>query len=178
VRIGDWVTHPSLPPALARGSRHEGRVVSFDSIIAAVEGYPGNEDWLYWLPVAELHATETAQTRLLSYHNAERAKAGLPALRHDSRLETAAQQWANHMAASGVLAHVDVANRIRAAGYPWTSFAENIAEGQQTAELVFGSWMGSPPHRANIMGPYADVGFGRAVDSQGHVWWCSDFGTQ
>jgi uncharacterized protein YkwD len=177
--IGDRVTHPALPPAIAHGSRSEGRVVSFDSVTAVVEGYPGLQTALYFLPLVAVHAAQTAQAKLLAYCNAERAReGGLPAFRADQRLETAAQAWAIKMAATGVLQHGDFSARIRAAGYLWTACAENIADGQPIAETVFAAWMSSDGHRANILGPCRDVGFGRANDAQGRVWWCADFGSE
>jgi uncharacterized protein YkwD len=41
-------------------------------------------------------------------------------------------------------------DRLRAAGITYTVAAENIAEGQRTAEQVLASWLSSSGHRHNI----------------------------
>ena len=120
----------------------------------------------------------TPLARLLALHNAERAKHGLPPLKRDAQLEAAAQVWALRMSNSGVLSHADFAGRITAQGYRWRACAENIAFGDQTADTVFGTWMRSGGHRANILGRYADVGFGHMIDARGQHWWCADFGSK
>lgn len=90
----------------------------------------------------------------------------------------AAQQWAIHMAQTGVLDHGDTFTRIERAGYHWQNAGENIEMGSQTADTVFGDWTGSPKHHANIVGNFRDVGFGHALDSRGQHWWAADFGSQ
>ena len=54
--------------------------------------------------------------------------------------------------------------RIRRAGYPlngaWST-GENIAKGQQTAEIVMQTWMNSLGHKANILSTrFQDIGIG------------------
>jgi uncharacterized protein YkwD len=41
---------------------------------------------------------------------------------------------------------------------------------------VMALWLSSPGHHANIVGPYADVGFGIATSKDGIVYWCAVFG--
>jgi len=56
--------------------------------------------------------------------------------------------------------------------------AENLAWGvgaAATARSAFRSWMASPPHRRNILGPYGEIGIGLEVGELGgragtHVW--------
>ena len=71
--------------------------------------------------------------------NAERSNAGLPALKTSSRLMEAAQLHADQMARLGRLEHVlsggqypRPEDRLAAAGYQWSAYAENIAMGQST----------------------------------------------
>lgn len=118
------------------------------------------------------------QAQLLALHVAERSQAGLPALRLDPKLTAAAQGHADFMAHADRLGHSGIGDgdpwtRIRDQGYAFTAAAENIAEGYQTPAAVMAGWMSSTGHRANIMGQYADVGFG-----QTGLYWCADFGTQ
>jgi Cysteine-rich secretory protein family len=103
--------------------------------------------------------------------NDERARAGLPGLREEGRLELAAQRYAREMVAGRFFAHespagTDPQARIMMAGYPAqaASSGENLAWGtgseQSPAEIVDG-WMHSPGHRANILRrAFTEVGIG------------------
>lgn len=88
--------------------------------------------------------------------NAQRAKAGCPALRPNPALQAAAMAHATAMAQQNFFDHKGrdgstMKTRIEAAGYSWGALAENIAAGQSTAADVVASWMASPGHRANIL---------------------------
>ncbi|KAG1680005.1 hypothetical protein FOA52_007069 [Chlamydomonas sp. UWO 241] len=53
--------------------------------------------------------------------------------------------------------------RVEAAGYDYSTVAENVAWGQDSVDAVMASWLESPGHRENILN--ADVvsmGGGRA----------------
>jgi uncharacterized protein YkwD len=119
---------------------------------------------------------------LLGCHNEARIKAKLPPLTIDPQLTRAAQAHAVAMAKAQVMSHGnlgdgDFPDRIFAAGYPPRSaVAENIAWGQPDAETAFADWMDSAGHRANILGPYTQCGFGTAMVA-GRIYWCADFGT-
>ena len=64
--------------------------------------------------------------------------------------------------------------RIIAAGYHWTSYGENIAEGYSTEQIVMNAWLGSEGHCKNIMnGGYKDLGVGRDGN-----YWTQDFGSK
>lgn len=111
---------------------------------------------------------------LLELHNAERAKAGLGPLRYDSRLSLAAQANSDACAASGRLTHSaggNPGNRITGAGYVWTNYGENIASGYKTPQAAVAGWMASTHgHRENILGRYADVGFGHTKTGRTDYW--------
>ena len=66
---------------------------------------------------------------------------------------------------------------IRASGYPYGWWGENVAFGYTTGDSVMVAWMNSTGHRANILSPdYRDIGIGCAY-SAGHVaYWTQDFG--
>jgi len=116
--------------------------------------------------------------------NAERSKAGLPALRSNTRLTEAAQLHADQMARAGQLEHVlsrgqypRPEDRLAAAGYAWSAYAENIAMGQSSPDAVLASWMGSSGHRANILSTnVTEIGVGYARDSAGRPYWVQVFG--
>jgi uncharacterized protein YkwD len=101
--------------------------------------------------------------------NQERARAGVPAVTADVRLTAAAQKWAAQMAAAGRLSHGNVAARLTAEGYRYTTYAENVNQGQ-SPEAVVASWMGSRDHRDNILNPaFRHAGAGRSG-----AFWCLD----
>jgi uncharacterized protein YkwD len=67
---------------------------------------------------------------------------------------------------------------IEQVGYRGCRAAENIAYASgtyATARTIFKLWMNSPGHRANILGPYEDIGIGLQVGDlnrvgDAHVW--------
>jgi len=64
--------------------------------------------------------------------------------------------------------------RITAAGYNWTSYGENIAEGYSTEQIVMNAWLGSESHCKNIMNVgFKDMGVGRDGN-----YWTQDFGSK
>lgn len=104
---------------------------------------------------------------LLERHNAARIKVGLPALVLSAGLTNEAQAWAEHMAATGILAHSEIGRLMLDHG----NVAENIASGQPTTAHVMMAWLASPGHRANILGRYRVAGFGECAG-----FWCALFG--
>jgi uncharacterized protein YkwD len=110
--------------------------------------------------------------------NAERAKAGCPALTVDSALTEAAQEHSEDMAAHRNMSHTgsdgsSPADRITGAGYDWSAYGENVAYGYATPEKVMAGWMSSPGHRANILDcGFKEIGVGLA---QPGSYWTQDF---
>ena len=96
----------------------------------------------------------------------------------------AAQLHADQMARAGRLEHVlsggqypRPEDRLAAAGYQWSAYAENIAMGQSTPAAVMDSWMRSSGHRANILSTsVTEIGIGFARDSAGRPYWVQVFG--
>ncbi|URM92558.1 CAP domain-containing protein [Streptomyces sp. MRC013] len=150
---------PSAPPAARRGGAGPHR---------ARPSRPGG--------AAADHAR-----RVLDLVNAERAKAGCPALHADARLQRAAQGHADDMAARGYYAHDtpegrSAGDRIGAAGYRWRTWAENIHRGPRDPDTAVRDWMKSPGHRANILDcAFRDIGVGVTLRSNG-PWWVQNFG--
>ncbi len=87
-----------------------------------------------------------------------------PAVAWSSALARTASQHASDLAARADISHTgsdgsDVGQRASAAGYGWTSVAENIAGGPASVAQVMSGWLSSPGHCANIMGAsFRDVG--------------------
>ena len=102
---------------------------------------------------------------LLAATNQERIKAGLPALRMDSRLNASAQLKAQNMFVENYWAHVSPSGIqpwywFTTAGYGYRYAGENLAMDFDTTDGTVAGWMNSPGHRANLLGAnYGDVGF-------------------
>ncbi|ALG15585.1 hypothetical protein AOZ06_46735 [Kibdelosporangium phytohabitans] len=119
--------------------------------------------------------------------NAERQKAGCPALTPVAALSQAAQNHSNDMAAHNFMNHTgsdgsSAVARVERSGYTgWHAVAENVAAGHQTAENVVSDWMSSSGHRANILNcQLKEVGVGYAThpDSTYGTYWTQDFGSR
>jgi uncharacterized protein YkwD len=93
---------------------------------------------------------------VLAAVNAIRAEHGCGPLRVDARLKSAAERHARAMATQDFFDHVapdgtTPAARVAATGYVYARAAENLAAGPRAAERAVALWMGSPPHRRNIL---------------------------
>jgi uncharacterized protein YkwD len=133
-------------------------------------------------PVPPPSPSDDYSQELLRLHNAERAKKNLPVLALDDQLHQAAKSHAEYMAKVNRLAHDGIGDgspwdRMKAAGYHYSSAAENIAWNQRNPQDVMQSWMGSSEHRQNIMGRFQHVGFGLAKTANGSIYWCAVFGS-
>jgi uncharacterized protein YkwD len=95
--------------------------------------------------------------------NEERAKAGLRSVRFNGRLRQAALSHSQDMVRRGYFEHTSPSgktfvDRITAAGYTrrarrWL-LGENLVWGrdsESTPQAMVDDWMGSPPHRANLL---------------------------
>jgi hypothetical protein len=78
-------------------------------------------------------------------------------------------------------------DRITAAGYAYSTAAENIAAGYATPAEVVAAWMNSAGHRANILGASSrELGVGYAYEADDvypgpygyHHYWVQDFGSR
>ena len=92
--------------------------------------------------------------------NAARAAAGLPALQRNAQLDAVAQAWAQHMAATNVLAHNP---GLQGQVSDWSVLGENVGRAGDIPS-VQRAFMNSPEHRANILDSrYTQMGVGAAV---------------
>lgn len=122
------------------------------------------------------------ENRLLSRTNSRRARVGCAPLRLNGSLVKAARGHSSRMAAANQLSHrlageASFDRRITRAGYTgWRMLAENIAWGSPTPSIIFGSWMRSATHRANIDNcRLRDIGLGVAYGNA-HAWATMDLG--
>jgi uncharacterized protein YkwD len=110
--------------------------------------------------------------RIVELHNESRRAAGLPPLRPDDRLTSAARAKLFDMLKRDYFAHRAPDGRqpwafMQAAGYRFVAAAENLAKGYDSEADVQHAWMRSTGHRANILNPrFTEVG---VADAQGIV---------
>lgn len=121
-----------------------------------------------------------AEQRFAAAINADRAAAGLPPLQVDVALTRIARDWSGQVAAAGELAHNPVVTDLLPDG--WSRWGENVGYvGGATADpdaavlRMHGLFMGSPGHRANILGDYTALGIGVVVDAGGTMWATENF---
>jgi uncharacterized protein YkwD len=117
--------------------------------------------------------------------NQQRASNNLPPFKASAALGTAARNHSVDMAQQNFMSHTGSNgsspwDRILAAGYDYTSAAENVGAGYPTAADMVTGWMNSAGHRANILSTECDMGVGYAYNAQstyGH-YWTLDLGCQ
>ncbi|MFA9557006.1 CAP domain-containing protein [Evansella sp. AB-rgal1] len=114
------------------------------------------------------------EQRVIELTNQERRNNGLQDLQFDGELGQVARTKSNDMRENSYFSHTSPTygspfDMIRDFGVSYNAAAENIAQGQQTAEQVVESWMNSAGHRQNILnGNYTHIGVG--YDPNGHHW--------
>ncbi|KAJ0396682.1 hypothetical protein ATCC90586_009165 [Pythium insidiosum] len=116
--------------------------------------------------------------------NAERAKAKLPPLCYNAKLNKAAQDHSQDQANSKSMSHQgstgsSLEDRMKQVGFKWSTLAENVAAGQKSVADVMKSWMNSTDHRDNILGEHKFFGMGHALassDTYG-IYWTQNFGS-
>ena len=112
--------------------------------------------------------------------NGVRAAAGRSPLGIDLRMATAANAQSRYQAQQQKMSHVgsngsNAGLRLTAAGYPWSVWGENVAAGQADCDTVLDAWLGSAPHRANILNTTFDsIGIGMALGANGVPYWTMD----
>jgi uncharacterized protein YkwD len=122
------------------------------------------------------------EQKLLEWTNKVRAEHKLPALKLNATLLKVARGHAANMARQGKMSHVldgkNPTQRIRAAGYVYTSIGEIIgmSDGLQL-ETVEKAWMASKPHRENLLKErYREIGIGIAHNDKGEYYYTQVFG--
>ncbi|MFJ7667196.1 CAP domain-containing protein [Lysinibacillus sp. NPDC097195] len=123
------------------------------------------------IPTNEQASVEQEVVKLV---NAERAKAGLPALTEDWELSRVAKYKSQDMHDKNYFDHTSPTygtpfTMMKNFGITYKSAGENIAKGQKSAAEVVNAWMNSAGHRANILNKnYTHIGVGYVKD--GNYW--------
>jgi uncharacterized protein YkwD len=118
--------------------------------------------------VAVSSSQDAGLTTLINAFRAANGKGPVVAV---PSLTAAAQGHAQDMVANAFFSHdslngASVGDRARANGCSWTGVSENIAQGQTSPEQAMQSWIDSPGHRRNLLGPYGQIGPARV----GNTW--------
>jgi len=169
--------------AIVLAGHAEGAAQAWTSYLAPSEACPGATD-----RAASARAQRRAVRCLVNW---ARAQEGRPRLRPSRELHRAAALKGHGVASCGELSHApcnsDITDSVRQAGYPYSTFGENLFVGldhEVSAYDVVAAWLASPPHRANIMrrgfrdlglAGVAARGFFGDVDS---VVWVAAFGAR
>jgi len=125
----------------------------------------------------ETRAQEAEEAELLALINDYRVQNGLDALAPSDALYNAAEGHSADMSSAGVLTHTgpydgsSSSERMSAAGYDWSSAAENVAWGQDTPAEVLLAWQTSASHNEALLGDYSDAGIGHVGE-----YWTLDLG--
>ncbi len=120
-----------------------------------------------------------AELQLYAAVNRGRRAQGLPALRWNEALATAARRHARVMAQRGAAEHgfagePGLASRVTQAGAHYAWLAENVGRGSGV-DLIEAEFLRSPSHRANILDPDMDsIGVG-VVERSGQWFAVEDF---
>lgn len=113
--------------------------------------------------------------------NNVRNSKGLQTFKNDPRLQKAAQDYANLMAAKGKYGHeigpgTKFKKRINAVGYD-NSSGENLGVGYKSIDAAIAGWIDSDGHRRNMLKPhYSLAGLAYAYNNSGnnpqytHLW--------
>jgi uncharacterized protein YkwD len=121
---------------------------------------------------------ETMAQEIIRLTNAEREKAGLPALRVMSELMASSQAKARDFVENRYFEHISpvygsVPQMIRSFGVSFVMAAENIACIDASAEGVIIGWMASEAHRNNILHKnFTHVGVGVEIMQEKKIFMC------
>lgn len=125
-------------------------------------------------------AGEATEAEVIELTNRFRTEQGLPILRRNETLMTAARDHAFQMATHEDLSHTlggNPGSRLHGFGYDWAWCGENIAWNQRSSDEVVESWKDSPGHRRNMMTTQGDeIGVGIMYSRSGEPYYCQLFG--
>lgn len=149
---------------------HLSRLVLFSLLAVALlvaRSDSGNALHLSYNKNVLAYASNMTIADLLTATNASRAANNMKPLTLNSQLDTSAQLKANDMVEKNYWSHsspfgVEPWYWFEQAGYSYSVAGENLAYGFGDGTEAETAWMNSPSHKANVLGDYADVGFGIA----------------
>ena len=150
--------------------KHIGKIfLSFIIVTCVMSCHKNEEDYYYNLDTALL-------LRLINEQRTTGCKCGdtdmppAPILKWNNLLAKAAYHHSVDMATRKYFSHTSLdgrsaGDRIKAIGYQYTTFGENIAKGYSDEQSVIKGWLQSSEHCANIMSnSYTEIGAGREAN--------------
>lgn len=115
-------------------------------------------------PAAAAPSPAALEVQFTDLVNDERTRAGLPTLQVDVRLLPDARDWSAQMAAQGRLSHDPQLPGQLPPEHEWWAENAGYTHGADPAPQLHRSLMGSPQHRANILGDhFTNIGVGVVV---------------
>ena len=117
------------------------------------------------------------QFRMLDSVNALRQAAGVPEVKLNALLNSAAATHSRDMSVQNRPWHFgsdgsSPIERVQRTGYPKTMLGENISETFETELETLGAWMEVPETRNVILDPQGeDLGFAWFQEPGGKIWW-------
>ncbi|WP_408607180.1 SafA/ExsA family spore coat assembly protein [Lottiidibacillus patelloidae] len=133
------------------------------------------------LTIPLINDIKSIESQVIALTNQERAKNGLPALKADWELSRVARYKSVDMRDKRYFSHTSPTygspfTMMKNFGITYRTAAENIAQGQTTAQAVVTAWMNSPGHRANILNKsMTHIGVGYAKGGSGGHYWTQMF---
>jgi uncharacterized YkwD family protein/spore coat assembly protein SafA len=133
------------------------------------------------LTIPLINDIKSIESEVIALTNKERAKNGLPALKADWELSRVARYKSVDMRDKNYFSHTSPTygspfTMMKNFGITYRTAAENIAQGQTTAQAVVTAWMNSPGHRANILNKsMTHIGVGYAKGGSGRHYWTQMF---
>jgi len=123
------------------------------------------------------HEPEKAAADVVEALNKERKTAELAPLASVPRLAEAAASVARALARADSMDFAkvpgsDLAAALKKSRYAFKTVAEGVAVGTPDAAETVKMWADSPPHRANVLGDFTEVGVGYANAASGKPYWC------
>ena len=104
--------------------------------------------------------------------NSLRGSYGIRYLSEHDTLTNKAEDWAQHMAATGRLEHSDLDANL--GSLRWRSLGENVGYSSPTSDTlktIHNLFVNSAPHKANLINSkFTHMGVGVAKDKYGRVW--------
>jgi len=132
-------------------------------------------------PVVTVGGALPISAELVAIVNAERTSRGIAPVTVNPLLTRAAELHSAEQASLGRISHSGAngstpGQRIRAQGYSYRTWAENVASGYTTSAAVMAGLMSSPGHRANILNPaMTEIGVAAVPRADGRIYWTMDF---
>jgi len=121
------------------------------------------------LAAPALGAPADDEAVFLSMVNDARVEEGLSPILRNHELEAEARSWSQVMADRGEIFHAPGETIVNGRDH-WAWMGENVGVGPLDVEVMFDAFMASPPHREQVMRPYARlVGIG-VVHQDGRMW--------